>query len=74
MKIYFINFNEKKYKQYKTYEEALNELNKLIIEYPDSKVKIVLEEYCEFGYSDSCCKFYDLFLYENKEIKFNNYH
>ena len=74
MKIYFIYFNNKKYKQYKTYKEALDELNKLIKESPKSTVKIMLEEYSEFGHSETCCKLYDLFLYEDGEIKFNKYY
>lgn len=74
MKIYLINFDGKKYKQYKTYEQSLEDLNKLILEYPNSNVKIILEEYDEFGHSDSCCKFYDLCLYEDRQIKFNKYH
>lgn len=73
MKIFFINLNDKKYKQYKTFENALEDLNKLIVESPDSTIKIILEEYCEFGHSDSCCKFYDIVLYEDEQIKFNKY-
>lgn len=72
MNIYFINLNDKKFNQYKTYEEAYEIALKIISESPNSKIEIMLEEYCEFGHSDSCCKLYELFNYKNGKInKYN---
>ena len=65
MNIYFIILDNKKYKQYKTYEKSYEDFDKLINEMPDSIIQICLEEYCEFSHSDSCCKIYDLCKYEN---------
>ena len=65
MNIYFINLDNKKYKQYKTYEKSYEDFEKLINQMPNSIIKICLEEYCEFGHSDSCCKIYNLCEYEN---------
>jgi hypothetical protein len=72
MNIYFITVNKKKYAQYKTYEKSYEEFEKLILENPNSLIEIGLEEYCEFGHLDSCCKTYNLCKYENR-IVFNYY-
>lgn len=65
MNIYLINLNNIKYKQYKTYEDAYEDAKKLVNKFSDSKIEIKLEEYCEYGHSDSCCKLLDLFSYDN---------
>lgn len=73
MNIYFITVDKKKYAQYKTYEKSYEDFEKLILENPNSLIEIGLEEYCEFGHSDTCCKIYDLCKYENGIVlkKFN---
>ena len=65
MNIYFIELDNKKYKQYKTYEEAYSDFEKLILKPQNTIIKIKLEEFCEYGHSDSCCKMYNLCKYEN---------
>ena len=68
MNIYFIKLDDKKYKQYKTYEESYKDFEKLISHLPNLPnliIEIGLEEYCEFGHDDSCCKIYSLCKYEN---------
>ncbi len=69
MEIYIINKDMKKYKQYKTYEEALVDIEKLIKIDPKSNLEIILEEYCEYGNLDTCCKIYLLFEYKNLTTK-----
>jgi len=69
MEIYYINIDTKKYKQYKTYELAFVDMEKLILSNPDSNIEIILEDFCEFGHSDSCCKIYLLCEYKNLTIK-----
>lgn len=68
MNIYLINLDNKKHKQYKTYEEALIDFEKLISQFTNSQIEIILEEFCEFGHSDSCCKLYKLVNYDNGNI------
>ena len=53
MNIYFIKLNEKKYNQYKTYDIAYENFEKLILQCPESYIEIGLEEFCEFGHLDS---------------------
>ena len=69
MEIYSINIDNKKYKQYKRYEEALDDTEKLIKTNPSLNLEIILEEFCEFGYSDTCCKLYLLYEYKNFTVK-----
>ena len=65
MNIYLIKLDNKIYKRYKTYEDSYNDFEKILSELPDSKIEIELEEYCEFGHSESSCKVYSLCKYEN---------
>lgn len=69
MNIYFINLDNKKYKQYKTYENAFIDVKKMISQFPTSTIEIILEEYCEFGHYESCCKLFILYKYENGIVK-----
>lgn len=69
MEIYLININNKKYKQYKTYEEALEDVYFLINSNPNINVEIILEEYCEYGNLDTCCKIKLLCEYKNSILK-----
>lgn len=64
MKIYSINIDGKKYKQYKTYTEAHIDMNSLIKLNAQSTIKIFLEDFCDYGYSDACCKMCVLCEYE----------
>lgn len=65
MEIYLININKCKYKQYKTYDESLIQMNKLILTNPNIDIEIILEEYCDDNYSDSGCKTQLLCEYKN---------
>jgi hypothetical protein len=69
MEIYCLHINSKKYKQYKTYEEALLDTEKIIKNDPNLNLEIILEEYCEYGYLDTCCKTYLLYEYKNLIVK-----
>ena len=59
----------KKYKQYKTFEDAFIDFEKKINENHDLEIKIILEEYCEYGYLDNFCKIYLLCEYKYFIIK-----
>ena len=67
MEIYIININKKKFSQYKTYNEALDSMDSIIKSNPNftSNIEIILEEFCEYGHSDTCCKIYLLCEYKN---------
>lgn len=69
MQIYFINLDGNKHCQYKTYSEAHLEAKKLIEQFSNSKIEIKVEEYCEYGHCDNCCKIYELFVYDNGVYK-----
>lgn len=71
MEIYLINIDNKKYKQYKTYEKALEDMNMLIKsnQNPDSNIEIILEEFCDYGHSDTYCKIYVLCEFKNLVFK-----
>jgi hypothetical protein len=89
MEIYCIKIDGKKYKQYKTFEDAfidfekkinesqnfekkINEsqdFKKKINEIHNLEIKIILEEYCEYGYLDNCCKIDVLCEYKDFIIK-----
>ena len=69
MEIYSININKKKFLQYKTYEESLIEMDKIIKINPNSNIEIFSEEYCEYGHSDTCCKINLLCEYKNLTLK-----
>jgi hypothetical protein len=79
MEIYCIKIDGKKYKQYKTFEDAfidfekkINEsqnFEKKINESNNLEIKIILEEYCEYGYLDNCCKIDVLCEYKDFIIK-----
>ncbi len=65
MEIYYINLDSQKHKQYKTYKEALLDVEKLIKINPNLNLEIFLEEYCEYGNLETCCKTYLLYEYKN---------
>lgn len=69
MEIYSINIDKKKYKQYRTYEEAIEDMNLLVKLNSNSNIEIILEEFCEYGYLDTCCKTYILREYKNSLLK-----
>ena len=71
MEIYLIDIDGKKYSQYKTYENAKKDLEILYCKYPNSNIKILVEEYCDNGAQDFCCKIYTLCEYKN--LKVNEY-
>lgn len=63
MEIYSINIDGKKFKQYKTYNDALLDFELQIKINPDSNIKIILEDFCDYGNLDTCCKIYILCEY-----------
>ena len=69
MEIYSINIDKKKYKQYKTYEEAIEDMNLLMVSYPNSNIEMIIEEFCEYGHLDTCCKIYLLCEFKNSLLK-----
>lgn len=69
MEIYSIEINRKTFAQYKTYEDALTVMNKLIKENPNSNIKIILEDFCEYGHMDTCCKINLLCEYNDFVLK-----
>lgn len=69
MEIYLILINGKKIKQYKTYEIALEDFNLQIELNPNSNIEIFLEDYCDYGNLDTCCKINILCEYKNFKIK-----
>lgn len=71
MEIYNLNIDDKKYKQYKTHEEALKDMYQLINLNPNSNIEIILEEYCEYENLDVGCKIN--LLYEYKNLLFKKY-
>ena len=68
MEIYSIHINKKKFKHYKSYEDAYKIIDEIILENPILLIEIILEQYCEFGYADTSCKFYLLYKYDNGNI------
>lgn len=69
MEIYKIEIDEKKYSQYKTYEDAKKDLIKLINTNKNSNIKIIMEEFYDYGIFDNCCKIYLLCEYLNFVIR-----
>ena len=69
MKIYSINIDGKKHKQYKTYTDAHVDMDILIKLNTNSTIKIFLEEFCDYGYMDTCCKMCLLCEYKNSIYK-----
>lgn len=61
MEIYYIEINGKRFKQFKQYNDAFDIVKIMVLESPNLKIKIILEEFCDFGYLDTCCKTYTLF-------------
>jgi hypothetical protein len=68
MEIYFIEINGNRFRNFKKYEEAYELVIRMILDSPNSKIKIILEEFCDFGHSDSGCKTYVLFEFNNSII------
>ncbi len=68
MNIYLIHLEGKKYKQYKTFEDAESTVNKFIDENPKILIEIFIEEYCEFGHAETSCKTYLLLKYDNGKL------
>ncbi len=65
MDIYVLFLNGKKYSQYRTVEESIKIKNLLLEKEPDSKIKILQEEYIDdFSNYDTGCKFY--LVYSNE--------
>lgn len=60
MDIYILYINEHKYKKYKTEKEALDDIVSVKEENVKNNlriyIKLIHEEYCDYGYSDSKCK------------------
>lgn len=69
MEIYSINIDEKKFKQYKTFEDALIDFDLQIKINPNSNIEIILEDFCDYGNLDTCCKIYVLREYKNNKLK-----
>jgi hypothetical protein len=69
MNIFTLFINDVKHKQYKTMDDALKYCEEIIKNSSSKKLKIILEEFCEFGYSDSCCKIYELYEYSDNKVK-----
>lgn len=65
MEIYLINIDGKKYSQYKTYENALREMENQIKLNPNSVIQMILEDFCDYGNLDTCCKIHILHEYKN---------
>lgn len=69
MELYLIYIDDKKHSQCKNYEISIERVEKLIEENPSSCIKILLEEFCEFGHSDTCSKLHLLYEYKNNVVK-----
>ena len=41
----------------------------LMVSNSKSNIEIILEEFCEYGHLDTCCKIYLLCKYENSLLK-----
>lgn len=65
MEIYLIKIDGKKFKQYKTYKDALMDIELQIKINPNSNIEIILEDFCDYGNIDTCCKIYLLCEYKN---------
>jgi hypothetical protein len=50
--------------------KKLIKIQKIIFDSPNSQIEILLEEFNEFGHSDSGCKFYLVYKYEFKKEKY----
>ncbi len=62
MDIYVLFLNDTKYKQFALEKDALALKDLMLSENPNSKIKIIHEEYIDdFSYYDTCCKIYVLF-------------
>ena len=59
MNIFTAYINDIKFKQFKTLKDAINDIE---IYKKDNKIEIILEEYNEFGHSDSKCNFFIIFI------------
>lgn len=44
-------------------------MNKLIKLNINSNIEMILEEFCEYGHLDTCCKMYILHEYKNSLLK-----
>lgn len=69
MEIYSLNINKKKFKQYKTYEDALVDMDFQILDNPNSNIELYLEDFCDYDNYDTCCKIYLLCEYKDMKIK-----
>lgn len=69
MEIYSINIDGIKFKQYKTYEDAFIDTELQIKINPNSNIEIILEDLCDYGNLDTCCKIYLLCEYKNNILK-----
>ena len=65
MEIYSIEINGKRFKQFNKFEVAYEKVNLMCLNFPDSKIEIMLEQFCEYGHSDTGCKTYLLFEFNN---------
>jgi hypothetical protein len=65
MEIYYIEINGNRFKNFKKYEDAYDKVIRMILDSPNSKIKIILEEFCDFGHCDTGCKSYILFEFNN---------
>jgi hypothetical protein len=61
MEIYLIYINSLKKSQHKSFEDAFETVNNLIITEPNSVFEIFCEDYCDYGQHDTSCKI-DLLL------------
>lgn len=68
MEIYSIEINGKRFKQFKKFEEAYDKVITMCSDSPDSKIEIILEEFCDYGHFDTCCKTYTLFKFDCGKI------
>ena len=69
MNIFSAFINGVKLKQFKTFKDAVDSIQEYKIN--NNKIEIILEEFNDYGHSDSKCNFYLLYLYENNKIEKN---
>lgn len=67
MNIFSAYINDVKLKQFKTFTDAVNSIQEYKIK--NNKIEIILEEFNDYGHSDTKCNFYTLYLYENNKIE-----
>lgn len=65
MDFYLILVDNKKQSKHKSLEDSLKQFEILTNEFPQSSIQIMLEQFCEFGYSDTCAKIYLVYDYKN---------